>query len=668
MTPFEFIALCDDLLSKFSEIKPKTPDRYKEIYASARLKISDTQAAYAHAEYIRQKIAILHYSEGLDCFKYFPILDAIKEVVRTQPRPNTPLPEATEWEPLLEIIIRERSELIYFEAQPEKELESRLHNFAIAYLRLTRRGIEFSEENDEFTISSGSFELISREIDQLCKSYGGKNLISSLSELLGKTYNSTTGRFMEYRRVGMGTTRIGAAIPFGYLVSIVSKYVQYPGSGNFKVFEQLVELITDLIVAFEIQPYSWMEPLHLSTENLIEFLRKNILYDTFVGIAQTKASLASSLIDFINKEFQASSISSFGVKLEDAARVALALISLAQTKKFTTVRSKEISKKCRISEHKVTEAMDKLLSIQAGLVNARLDFPPKSLDIDHYFKPAIKNGNEYLLFPKSITSLGCLNTVCYTISHPNGEWCNPSDSQLGYSIEEFLRSAFRKKGIKVIHGDHLGKPKLEADLICEANNFIYVFEMKKKPLTREAQSGDEVKIFTDIANSLLASQAQAMKIENVLLSSGSLTLTRNCVNETISLNNRSVVKISTSLHDYGVLQDTTVLHRLLQISVSSTVQHHDSKINKNLRQWNDLSQNLNNLLLANKETDWRNPFYYSLFMSIPQIILALENSNNIDDFFEIIRSLIFVTTSTRNNYSELLYKLTREPKVKAATI
>jgi hypothetical protein len=304
--------------------------------------------------------------------------------------------------------------------------------------------------------------------------------------------------------------------------------------------------------------------------------------------------------------------------------------------------------------------MDKLLSKASAAVNSNLQFPPSSLDIDHYFKPAIKVEKGYKIFPKSIASLGCVNTVCTAIAIPNEKWKNSTDSELGYAIEDYLRTAFAAKGIKIFHGERFGCGiDLEVDLLCETDEDIYIFEMKKKGLTRQAQSGNEIMILTDLADSVLASHLQAMRIERELKSTGHLHLTNQDGKQTIYLKNRNIQRISVSHPDFGALQDKTVLQRLLVIALQSHFSHPDKTEDKKLKKWRDYSGKLKELALANGEfEDNGMPFYNSLFMSIPQIIMILENSEDAKEFFKHIKSFIGMTTGSRDTYTEFVNRLT----------
>lgn len=659
MNVLDFIATCDNFFESFQTTCQKTNKGYERVFAKAREYISDTSQVHSAKIYLKQKIVILFYQNKIDYAKYIHVIDAIGEAARTELDTEACTANNTDWVQLIKIIIENRHELYSFDSDEYIKRDNKVHTFAQSYLRLKNLGINFNESDNKFLISDDSFNLINNEIDKLCREYGGEELQQSLMERIGRTYNPTTGRFMEYRQVSMGTTEIHAAIPFGYLLAIASKYTGTKGGNNPVIFERLIILVTDIIIIFEIQPYSHFEPLFIEQENLIEFVTRNILYDNFVGIPQTKASYSSSLIQYLYGKYNDSKNKSYEVPIKDVIRVAVAIISIANTKKFTNATIKDIAKKTRMPETKILAAMDNLLSVPAGRVNSTLHFPPSSLDIDHYFKPAIKIGNNYKIFPKSIASLGCLNTVFASIAIPDGKWNNLADSELGHAIEDYLRTAFTRKGINIVFGERVdADTDLEIDLLCETEDSIYIFEMKKKILTRKAQSGDQATIFSDLADSVLASHFQAMRIENILKTKESIELINRNGKHTVVLNNRNVQRISISLSDFGALQDKTVLQRLLSIAISIEISHPDKRENKKLKNWNEISSKLKKLAIENGELNKNKiPFHNSLFMSIPQIIMILDNSKDSEDFFKHIRSFVTMTTGTRDTYTEFLNRL-----------
>lgn len=669
MNSIVFVDMCDVFFNIAEVYEESTLNGYEEVYKQAGNLVQDSQQILGITNYLRQKIIISHHESGLDYEKYTPVLDVINEVVRRRGESEGEgiIPLSTDWEGVISLIIKNKKHLFQFSGVGKYRFEDKFHNFAVSYIRLRSLGVNFIERDFEFYISKDSHESISNEIDRICNACGGEGLLNTLGELFGRTYNPTLGRFMEYRQASLGGGGIKPAIPFGYILAVASKYAGVHGNGGSELFSRLSILILDIIVVYEIQPYSQMEAIYLKSSELIKFVRNNLLYDNFVGIPQVNPGHAVSLIKHIQLEFNNPRYSSCDIKVKDLTRVALALISYSSNKKFHDVNTNELSKKAKIPEYRVIMVLDRVLSFLSSDVNAGLRFPPSSTDINHFFKPVIKISGKYKVYPKNIASLGCLNSVCNFISFPNGKWMNKIDSELGYSIENFLRNAFVNKGIKIEYGDRVnGDFKLEVDLLCETDGYIYIFEMKKKGLTRQAQSGNETSILKDLANSVLASHYQAMNIESVLNNCDFLHLKHGDVKSSISLNGRRVIRISVSLHDFGALQDKVVLQRLLTIAVQSEFRSQDDAEDEKLKEWREYSEKLTTLALENNEfNNGRIPFHNSLFMSIPQILMLLDKSSNADEFFKYLRLFITTTTGSRDVYTDFLNHINLSGKLKA---
>mgnify|MGYP003634166076 CR=1 FL=1 len=649
-----FIALCKKSFREHPSPAPKSQGGYKAVYSEAREKISNPQDISAIVKRLSQELVINHYRDNLDYERYIPVLQSIREAARKDIE-AIPCPTETDWPDLIKTIIRNRSELHYFSTPQNPSLEAPLHNFARAYVLLKREEIEFIETNNELCISEKSYDRINTLVDNICTSTGGKNLIAGLAKILSKTYNPKLKRFTELRNVSLTERPLGPAIPFGYLVALTAKYASKKGYKNTDEFEHLFQLTTSLVSTFEIQPNSQWETLYVPNEAILKFVRDNILYDNLVGLHQTNHNYAKDLINYLLTAYKDSSITSFGASVRDTGKAALSILSLAKTKSFKHASENEITNKARIQKEKTKRILENLLSAPA---NKELDFPPRSLNTDHYFKPAIAANKNYIIYPKSISALGCINAVCHSITHPNEVRSGRNEDELGLKIEQFLRNTMISKGIKVIHGKyHISKGKeLEADMICEDENTIYIFEIKKKVLTREAQSGNEADVLKDLAKSILATQFQAMRLESELKKHGHLTLTSDNTEKTIHWNNRKVKRISVSFHDFGAVQDKTFTMKLLQAAMQIDVHHPDPTEDKKLDSWRAEASQIRALAEESGEigADHQMPFHNSLAVSIPQIYTLLENSITPDEFFKHISYLISNTTGTRSLYSEIL--------------
>ncbi|HEY6529415.1 MAG TPA: hypothetical protein VIZ65_12025 [Cellvibrionaceae bacterium] len=660
MDILNFISICDDIFEAYDNKTHHTKLNIYESYAAARSNICDTKEIIAVIEFLSLKLTVIQHQTNVKRLKYFQVLESISLVATKQEPENEFQPRKdTNWIELINVIIERREVFTPFSDDSLPSHKNRYDAFAKSYLNLKNLGVEFLEADYKISILDSSHAHINKLIDEACRKLGGNNLLTALAARIGNSYNPTTGRFMEYRHISLETTT--AAIPFGYLMAIASKYAETSENGDNHYFKRLESLLSDLIVIFEIQPYNEFEAFCGGIENIANFIRNNILYDTYVSLPQTNASHSKALLNFIQRHPELQSCTSHNIKLKDLTRTAVALIALSKTKKFTSISAKELSSKARISEYRVAAVMDKLLSTESGTVNTELKFPPNATKINHDFKPAIKIKNAYIVFPKSIAAFGCLTSTCWFIGHPNDVFSNPADGKLGYAVEDYLRYLFAKNGIEIAHGKYrLNKhAELEADLICETNNCIYIFEIKKKGLTRESRSGDDRKILYDLAESLLYSQLQAMRIERELRINDSTSWTHNGIEKRVSLKGRNILRISVSLFDFGALQDKLITQRILSFATDANVKMLDNSSDKHLDKWRKYSDSLKEITNTTsnnvENVDFR--FHNSLYMSIPQIIMFLENAKNIDDFFGQIRKFVYMNSGCRCPYTEYLNRL-----------
>lgn len=652
-----FIALCDKSFREHPSPAPKSKDGHIAVYTAARNNISNPNEVWAIVRRLSQELVIKHYRERLDYQKYNSVLNSIRDAARKDLKAITSPPE-TNWPAIIETIIGNRSELHHFSALPHPSLEAPLHNFARAYLLLEKVGIKFTETKNELCISEESYDRINRLIGDICASTGGQKLIADLAKKLGKVYIPKLKRFKEHRNVSLTGHPPGPAIPFGYLVALTAKYANKKGIKNNNESENLFQLTTSLVTIFEIQPYSQWETFHLPNESILKFVRDNILYDNLAGLHQTNHNYARDFINYIRTAYKDSEITSFGTNVREISKAALATLSLAKTKSYKYASENEIIKKAKIPEEKTKLILENLLSAPA---NIELDFPPSSLNIDHYFKPAIAANKNYIIYPKSISALGCINAVCRSITHPDEVHSSENEKVLGLKIEDFLREAMKSKGIKVIHGKHYISRGhvLESDMICEDDNTIYIFETKKKALTRKAQSGNEADVLKDLADSILATQRQAMRLQSELKKHGRLTLKSDNKERTIHWNNKKVKIISVSFHDFGAVQDKVFTMKLLQAAMQIDVHHPDPTEDEKLNSWRDEASKIRALAEESGELgpESQMPFHNSLALSIPQIYTLLENSLTPEEFFKHISYLTSNTTGSRSVYSEILNNL-----------
>jgi len=667
----DFIKFCDQAPTLE---KGLTPDLsfgdYDQAYLAVRRQLgNDIHLLASKLLLLRKKLAIWSIKTKSDATFYLRVFNCLFESARTSTEHEV-LSNEPDWEKAVSTVLHYRHVFRAFSLNTKEEFDPKTYEFALAYTKLESFGILFHEVKYEIHIQDESYALINSEIHKYCKNIGGKNLLKTLFELLSPEYKSAAGRFLSLRKVKINHELRTADIPYGYLLAIGARHIGDKGTkNNENHFVSLILFCRDLTTIFEIQPYSQWETMFLPAEKFIIFLQETVWHDNLISFSQLKAQHAKLLLARLSKIFIENELQSDDLKLRDINRVATALIDLSKDKLAIGVSPATIAAQAKVQVHLVKKIMDNLLAYRPNNVNTTLTFPPVSNDIDYYFKPAILLKDKYYLYPKSICALGALNSVLRTISFPNNKQSQANESALGYELEDLLREQFEAKGFNISFGDRRNisaENDFECDLLVETSRAILIFEIKKKGLTRKAMSGDELSLLEDLADSLMFSHMQAMRIERQLKDNHSIELVHKGKSRTVSLNGRKTKRISVSLNDFGALQDKVGLQIILRHATDTTLNHPKKKDNERLEEWRKFTSEIRRLAELNNEYDPHSgiPFYDSFFMSIPQILTILSDSKSCDEFESRISLMSAMTHGTRDFYRE--YYLGKPMKDRAA--
>jgi hypothetical protein len=659
MTLEDFIHFCDTAPSADSDSAARSADRdYAKAYQLIRNKLKgDAVPLFRKFNLLQKQLAIWSIKNKTNHSQYLRILNCLSESVRGYTPENEDTSEEPSWSEAITLAVQYRNVFHWFDHEAPASFNDQILEFALAYTSLEKYGVQFTEKNHELFISEESYELINTKIHEHCKLIGGKNLLKTLFNYLSPEYKSGPGRFVGLRNIYVNQQATKAEVPYGYLLAIGARHVGDKGNKEHNDhFLSLLMLCRDLTTIFEIQIYSQWETLYLPPHKFVRFLQESVWYDNLISFSQIKSQYAKLLLIRLSRSFIENNLTSNELKLRDIHRVANSLIGLAKDKVASSANIRTIAKHSKTPEYLAERIMKEFLSFQPGEVNTTLQFPPVSDDIDYYFKPAIATNGEYYLYPKSICSLGALNSVLNVISAPNKQRSQQNDILLGYEVEDFLREEFLKKQITISFGakkDKNGNDVFECDLIVETNKTLFIFEIKKKGLTRKAMSGDEVSLLSDLADSLMFSHKQAMNIEYQLKNNTSIELTHKDKKSTVKLGDRKIKRISVSLNDFGALQDKITLQRILLHATDTTLIHPEDKIDKDLKKWREHTSEIRRLAEINGEYDGNgHPFHDSFFMSIPQIMTILSHSKNGDEFESDMLFLNSMTMGTRSFYRE----------------
>lgn len=136
---------------------------------------------------------------------------------------------------------------------------------------------------------------------------------------------------------------------------------------------------------------------------------------------------------------------------------------------------------------------------------------------------------------------------------------------VGPAFEAYLVKRLTDLGFTCRRGNVRGQTKSEragdVDLVLETPAVIALFELKKKGLTRVANTGDGLGLISDLAQGLVRGLNQISRHEITLLCEGQLSFEDGT---TLLRGDRRVIKGVISLADFGGLHDASTVRNLLE--------------------------------------------------------------------------------------------------------
>ncbi|CAD7714392.1 hypothetical protein LMG31884_10980 [Xanthomonas hydrangeae] len=646
----QFVELCDRVKTRSASLPELSNEEayqaLSEAAAGFEKKLLSTVIA------LRKYLAIRCERGNAKRDPYLSILAVIRDATRAE-HPNAKNP-ALNWEQLVEIVLSAQGSLHWFRPGQAEKFSDEENALSQACLKLSRLGVEISEENCEVRISQHSHVLIEAEISRLANAVGGEGILEKVFSSLEPQYHQPFGRYLFGRKVSTGIARIIPAVPWGYLIALGVKHLPAQKAANGEHdFEQLVHLIRDLITVFEIQPYSIWSNLLFGPDRLMSLLQETVLYDNLIAVQQISGRHAKLILSSLTKPFVNAGHVSYRVRLKDATKIALAAIELSHTKRQTSVTADDLAKASGLRKDIVETALIDVLAFGEGVSNRTLSFPPSSEEIDSSFKPLFKRGKRYRLLPRSLTAMGAMNAVLNMISRPNDVFDNALDKKLGEILEDFIRTQIHDAGVPVHTGDIQsdGRELLgECDALIDTPRGIFIFEVKKKGLTRKAMAGRDADLLVDLSQSLMKAHEQAYKAEAHLVKHGEITLKDKQGKEvTVALDGRDIEKASISLTDFGGLQSRSILQRILDTAIRIEVNADNERDNKRLKDWRETIAALRGYVIEEKPD---RPFSNSTFLSVPQILTLLERVEDADGFFNEVTRGRYLVYGLQDFYSE----------------
>lgn len=647
-----FISVCDRYVTNEKLPQVSTKEGYDKI---KNLAGDHTYVIREKLIFLRKKLIfeyIVNREQLTPYIKYIDVLiDAVRDNTKTKEQGNI---NAVDWVAIISVLgeIKEHCALMNTDENYEHTY-AQIYDFSKACARLISRGISIVERDEDFYIDEKNYNSLSTEIERLAISSGGCNILYGVFNSISASYNEHQRRFQITRALSLGHTVPQPMIPWAYLIALGAKYSCE--LGDFRKEDsiaQLIQLLKDVTTIFELQDYTPYESWFVDHYNLTRFLSEGILFDNLFCIQQTNFIHAIELLNYIVTSNEFKSIRSYGFAIDKIYQAGLAITNETSEKQITDLDFSKLRTLIKLGKGKAIEFIDKFLLCKNP--NEGLNFPPENTCIDHGFNQLLPFKDNYLLLPRSLSSLALINSTLNAIIAPDGVRSRNNDSVLGQVIERFVKDKLSLLNMAYRSGefvDRAGDIEGESDIVIETETAIIFFEIKKKGMTRLSMSGVDYSILSDLGDGLIHASAQCFKAERVLRCDGQIIINNE---QPIKYNSQRVFKIALTLFDYGSFQDRMTIRTILSNSINATFHVNDERYQKKLKGWevhlNEISQHINALKKKNQlDTE---PFHNLIFMSIPQLLMILSNHNSNESLEKVLRGMTSMSFSTRDFYKE----------------
>lgn len=627
-----------DALIKYVGLLPsssfQSSDISTQLYKNIRHSFStDPRIIDENFKKLKNELIYNHVLSNINLEPYFSILTTIHDALGGLP---DILPRTDNWKSAIQAAY-DHVRLNLAGGYKNSNVYARQFQTAYAALRLRKKGYEIILKDGNIYIEGASERQLTPKLENLVKAIGGIDVAAQIYTNIKSRFDPIQSRYHLVRNfapLGGVTER---AYPFGYLLGLAVKYPFIPRQRtNIETkWRELIELSTDYAAVCDVQPYSQYELMFNDGRSLVAFLQDIVIYDAFFTIPQVRPydalKIARGTLSWLNLETSLDC----GWSISEALEVAHKIFEKASVMQGPICfHARELGKKTDwINLKKISNILKLVFSHSLPGANQNFNKPTDIPGPDFFKRPLLALGNDnYCLIDK----LACASAVIEALLAPLRDIYPGLDDKMGTPIETFLCSELEKKGVTFSQGKYKSDGKDgECDLVIETSDRIIFLEIKKKPLTRKARAGSDVALLIDLAGSLLQAQLQAGWHEVRLRKAGYLDLLNQqsfCTR--ISLNGRDVERIAVTLFDYGGLQDRMLLKQFLEAHLTMNFSSSDAKLQKKLDDLNDKVEELRKQteMLVQSNNHNRQPFFNCWFLSVPQLLILLDDVTDNDSF------------------------------------
>lgn len=614
-------------------------------------------------EKVKANLLLGHFVDGHDNSRYLRILIAILGPISASQKYVINPIRSDLW---LAVVSR-AYDIVMLEADSyeqrlknEYELSVREKAYAEVFKYLLARGYPVKISDGGLHLDSQSYGRLVNEIESIVSQVGGLQIISNLILSLSDIYDDEQGRFHLVRRFD-ALSSLELQVPCNVLYQLALKHAC--SSANSSVtWGPLICLLRCVSALYDVQPFSKFYSLGPGNEPIFEWIRRLTVYDSLYCPLQLRITDIQPIIEGTLGVVDASLFqTTHGFGLKDALLVVEKCLVQQPPSGAGNMMSIDELRPSGM-DNDTLDAILNCFSHEEGKVNC--DYGPdfnRVSNCDSWKKPLIhmKTGSYWL--PQPVLSGWAFYEALVMPLYKR----KPSklENELGDGIEEFLKSRIVGRGVRVIAGKYpyLGK-EMECDAVIESPNMITFIEMKKKALTWEARSGDVFKCLLDLTKGGILAQKQSLTHRKALKENGSIVLSDVSSSQTLEWKDRRIICLSLTFSDFGALHERLVFKSMVefcathQLVTAGSYAKEEQEINA---MWASLQE------FAYEESEagmppGPDPFFNCVFLSVPQLLVLLDDVDSAEAFESAISTVLHVSFSSGDVYFN--YKKAKELK------
>ncbi len=602
-----------------------------------------------------------HVIFGMPLDPYFDLLERLRDAVRqTDNREEID----GDWEAAIEAA-RDSVEMSNYSTSHLQGAHARDYNVAKSAKALKDGGFSIRLEPGLLSVEPAAEKSLVAEIERHIAAIGGINVARRLLKQITSIYDETMGRYHIVPAISMSANgdQPKPQIPIGYILQLAVKHLEArePEPTHGGHWQRLIDLSTAYAAVIDVQPYYPAIWGTMDAKALLKYLQEQALYDSMFRFLQLRASdvlkICRGALSFLDQD----EANPGGWTLRQAFEVIRHLNDTRRDARGPVIVDERDVRRAlsHTPRGAIIAIMRDVLSHPPEGPNRQFSLPTdaptaedKAKGADFYLKPLIRRpGNRYLILDRSMCGWGYLEALL-TALRPHYP---KLDDKVGIEMESFVERELLSHGVDVFSGKYESGGNGECDIVVPTPDALIFMELKKKTLTRLARAGSDAELLIDLAESLLKAHAQAGWHELRITNAGFLDLQHDEEARRLSLDGREIEKIALGMLDFGSFQDRTALFQFLEatlnVNFGSSNRAYDEKFKKMNKSLEEIREQINAKHAGQAKV--RQPFFNCWFMSIPQLLIMLDNVSDPASFKTELWSCRHIVTGASDLYYEL---------------